>query len=197
MICARPSASFWSVLFICILSAALACRASRQVTSRLRARSSCTSHGVIGPVSIPSLASSPACSLTTRAICSGSVAHWPRQSRAPVSSTTQIEVSFCETSSPTNRAIEPPPTCEPPSDTLGSQHYEPTLSTAITRCPDMWGARSTSPAADDPATGFAERRPEPMPDQRLHRSERLLWAAVTLFVCFVAFLATGGAGWVL
>ena len=100
-----------------VFAVALACRASRQVTSRSRARSSCTSHGVIGPVSIPSLASSPACPLKTRAICSGSVAHWPRQSRVPVSSTMQIEVSFCETSNPTNRAIEPPPMYEPPGDT--------------------------------------------------------------------------------
>jgi len=109
MICASPSASFWSVLFICILRAALACRASRQTTSSPRPRSSCTSQGVIGPVSMPTLASSPACPFTIRSICSGSVAHWPRQRRRPVSSTTQIAVSFCDTSKPTNRVIEPPP----------------------------------------------------------------------------------------
>ena len=116
MICASPSASFWSVLFICILSAALACLASRQVMLSPCARSSCTSHGVIDPVSMPILVSSPACPLTTRAICPGSVEHCPRQSRRPVPSTTQIEVSFCETSNPTNRAIEPPPLCKPPSE---------------------------------------------------------------------------------
>ena len=67
MICAKPSASFWSVLFICILSAALACRASRHTTSSARRRSSCTSHGVIEPVSMPMRASSPAC---WRTVCS-------------------------------------------------------------------------------------------------------------------------------
>ncbi len=38
----------------------------------------------------------------------GSVAHWPRHNLRPASSTTQIAVSFCETSKPVNRAIEPP-----------------------------------------------------------------------------------------
>ena len=115
MICAKPSASFWSVLFICIFSAALACRASRQTTSSPRSRSACTSHGVIGPVSSPTRASSPACPLTIRSSCSGSVEHWPRQSLRPVSLTTQIEVSFCDTSKPTNRAILQSPMCELPS----------------------------------------------------------------------------------
>ena len=41
--------------------------------------------------------------------------YWPRQSLRPASSTTQIEVSFCETSNPTNCAIEQPPMCGPPS----------------------------------------------------------------------------------
>ena len=51
------------------------CLASRQVTSSARPRNSCTSHGVIGPVSSPMRASSPACRRTTRSICSGSEAH--------------------------------------------------------------------------------------------------------------------------
>ena len=33
------------------------------------------------------------------------VEHWPRQTRRPMSSTTQTELSVCETSSPTNRAM--------------------------------------------------------------------------------------------
>ncbi len=37
------------------------------------------------------------------------MAHWPRQSLRPVLSTTQIAVSFCDTSKPTNLVIEPPP----------------------------------------------------------------------------------------
>ena len=109
MICARPSASFWSVLFICIFSAALACRASRQTTSSPRARSSCTSHGVMGPVSTPILASSPACPFTVRSICPGPwrtgraracVLSRPRR-RSPSASATHPK--------PTNRVIEPPP----------------------------------------------------------------------------------------
>ena len=124
MICARPSASFWSVLFICILSAALACRASRQVTLSSRARSSCTSQGVMGPGSAPILASSPACPLTICSICPGSVAHWPRQSLRPVSSTMQIAVSFCDSSKPTNRVIEPPsPVANRRTTSPGSRHH--------------------------------------------------------------------------
>src|SRR3954469_17014297 len=52
------------------------------------------------------LASSPACRRTARSIGSGSEWHWPRQSLQPVVSTTQIDVSFCETSKPTKQAIE-------------------------------------------------------------------------------------------
>jgi hypothetical protein len=100
-----PSASFWWVLFICILSAALACPASRQSTLSSRPRNSWTSHGVIGRVSIPILASSPACRRTARSIGFGSDWHWPRQSLRPASSTTQIDVNFRETSKPTNRVI--------------------------------------------------------------------------------------------
>jgi len=80
--------------------------ASRQTTLSPRQRSSCTSHGVIGPVSRPTRASSTACLLTVRSIPSSSVAHWSRHSRWPVSSTIQIDGSFFETSKPTNRATE-------------------------------------------------------------------------------------------
>ena len=119
----HKTASFWSVLFICVLSAALACLASRQTMSSSRPRSSCTSHGVMGPVSMPTLASRPACPLTIRSICAGSAAHWPRHSRRPVSSTTQIAVSFCDTSKPTNRAIEPPPMVQRPGKPPGSRRH--------------------------------------------------------------------------
>jgi putative transposase len=44
-------------------------------TSSPRLRSSCTSHGVIAPVSIPMRASSPACRRTTWWIRSGTVGH--------------------------------------------------------------------------------------------------------------------------
>ena len=66
-----------------ILSAALACLAFKQTTASPLPRSSCTSQGVVGPVSI--LASSPACLLTIRSICLGSAAHWPRHTLRPVS----------------------------------------------------------------------------------------------------------------
>src|SRR5208283_5024404 len=93
-----------------ILRAARACRASRQMTSSPRVRSSCTSHGVIAPVSMPMQDSSPACRRTIAAICSGAVGHWPRHSLRPALSTTQMAVIFCETSKPTKWVImiEPP-----------------------------------------------------------------------------------------
>src|SRR5208337_1937825 len=143
MLCASPSASFRSVLFICILSAALACLASRQTMLSPRSRSSCTSHGVIGPVSIPMPASSPACPRTARSICSGSVRHWPRQSLRPASSTTQIEVSFCETSKPTNRVIEQSPLCEPPGNSA--------------RTTALWSAQA--PSRDYPMSTYGLRTP--------------------------------------
>ena len=92
MICAKPSASFWSVLSICILRAARACRASRHTTSRDRRRSSCTSDGVIEPVSTSMRASSPACWRTAFSISLGTERHCPRQSLWPASSTMQIAV---------------------------------------------------------------------------------------------------------
>ena len=150
MICARPSASFWSVLFICILSAALACQASRQVTLSPRARDACTSHGVMGPVSTPVLASSPACPSPSarsapvdlpRSICPGSVAHWPRHSRRPAPSTTQIAVSFCDTSKPTHRVIGPPPMLR----TAGPQHPDRSIMDGL--CPHR----------DDPMSKHAHR----------------------------------------
>jgi hypothetical protein len=49
--------------------------ASRQTTLSPRWRNACTSHGVIGPVSIPMLASPPACPRTARSIGSGSDRH--------------------------------------------------------------------------------------------------------------------------
>ena len=48
------------------LTPAHACLASRQTTSSPRLRSSCTSHGVIAPVSIPTRTSFPACRRNTR-----------------------------------------------------------------------------------------------------------------------------------
>src|SRR5271165_3100047 len=126
--------------------ARLLCHAQSQRAAEMlspRSRNSCTSHGVIGPVSIPMLASSPACPRTARSICFGSVRHWPRQSLRPASSTTQIDVSFCETSKPTNRAIGQPPCVNRRATAPGPRHYEWFwLPTAITRCPHMHQRRS-------------------------------------------------------
>src|SRR5438094_7424699 len=55
-------------------------------------------------------ASFPACRRTKMLICSGFVGHWPGHSLRPASSTTQIAVIFCETSNPTKRVIDEPPT---------------------------------------------------------------------------------------
>jgi len=80
--------------------------------------------------------------LTVRSICPGSVAHWPRHNLRPVSSTTHSAGSFCDTSIPTNRAIEPPPMCEPLGNSAqiaaSCRTYAPA---AITRCPHMGQAR--------------------------------------------------------
>jgi hypothetical protein len=60
--------------------------------------------------STPMRASSPAARRTKTLICSGTVGHWPRHSLRPALSTTQIAVIFCETSNPTKRVIDEPPT---------------------------------------------------------------------------------------
>jgi hypothetical protein len=113
-----------------ILRAARACLASRHTTSRLRLRSSCTSHGVIAPVSIPMRASSPAYRRTTALICSGTDGHWPRHSCRLASSTTQMAVIFCETSKPTKWVVDQPPILRitghrvPDRDTIGASRAD-------------------------------------------------------------------------
>lgn len=143
MICASPSASFWSVLLSCILSAARACRASRQVTSSPRPRSSCTSLGTVGPISSPTRASSPTCPPTARSIRSWSAAYWPRHTLRPVSSRTQITISFCETFKPINRVQAAFHAAEHRARAPGSRHYGSfRFPIAITRCPHMQQAGS-------------------------------------------------------
>src|SRR4051794_27425153 len=100
MTCASPSASFSSVLLSRICSAAFTRLASRHSTLRPALRRPCTSQGVIEPVSMPTLASTPACCEMRAEIGPGSVVQTPRQSRLPCSFTTQIAVVFCDTSSP-------------------------------------------------------------------------------------------------
>jgi hypothetical protein len=98
---ARPTASFRSLLLICIDSAALAWRASMQITGRPRARSSCQSHVVVGPVSRPMRTAFFAFALMNAAIAAGSEITVPSLTISPFPSTTQIDVSLSDTSSPT------------------------------------------------------------------------------------------------
>ena len=110
----------------------------RQTTSSPRFRSSCTSHGVIAPVSIPIRVSSPPCRRTKTLICSGTVGHWPRHSLRPALSTMQMAVIFCETSNPTKRVIDSLRRCESPGETAPIAALSADQApTAIIGCPHM------------------------------------------------------------
>jgi len=80
---------------------ALAWRASMPTIGSSSARSSFQSQMASGPVSMPMRTASGARRRTNAAMASGSVAVTPSASVLPSSSTTQIAVVFCETSSPT------------------------------------------------------------------------------------------------
>jgi len=80
--------------------------------------------------------------LTVRSICPGSVAHGPRHIRRPVSSTTQIAFSFCDTSKPTNQVIKTPPMVR----TAGRQH------------PDRCIMENLCPRRDYPMSTHAPRQ---------------------------------------
>jgi hypothetical protein len=60
--------------------------------------------------SIPMRTLSPACRSTISQICFGTEAHRPRHSLRPTLSMTQTTVISCETSNPTKRVINEPPT---------------------------------------------------------------------------------------
>ena len=86
---------------ICILSTALAWRASMQITGRPSRLSSVHSHVAVGPVSRPIRTAPGAFDLTNAAITSGSELTTPSRMTDPVCDTTQMDVCFNDTSSPT------------------------------------------------------------------------------------------------
>jgi hypothetical protein len=101
MMRAMAAASLRSLLSICNLSTALAWRASMQITRSLSRLSSVHSHVVVGPVSMPIPTVPGAFNLTNDAIASGSESTTPSCTIDRVWFTTQIDVSFNDTSSPT------------------------------------------------------------------------------------------------
>src|SRR5438105_3880218 len=101
MMRAMPAASLRSLLLICILSTAFAWRASIQITGRPSCLSSVHSHVAVGPVSRPIRTAPGAFNLTNAAIASGSESTTPSRTIDPSWFTTQIDVCFNDTSSPT------------------------------------------------------------------------------------------------
>jgi len=77
MMRAMPAASLRSLLLICILSTALAWRASIQITGRPSCLSSLHSNVAVGPVSRPTRTAPGAFDLTNAAIASGSESTMP------------------------------------------------------------------------------------------------------------------------
>src|SRR3546814_7156825 len=98
---ARPRAAFSSLMFMRTDSAAWAWRASMQTTGRPVRLSSCQSQLDIAPVSRPTRSALGAFLATTAARTPGSDFTRPWYNGRPASSTMQIDVSFCDTSSPT------------------------------------------------------------------------------------------------
>src|ERR1700683_2958666 len=96
-----PAASLRSLLLITISSTALACRASMQITGRSSRLSSVHTHVAVGPVSRPIRTAPGACDLTNSAMASGSESTTPSRTTDPIWFTTQIDVCFDDTSSPT------------------------------------------------------------------------------------------------
>jgi hypothetical protein len=76
-------------------------RASMQITGSPSRLSSVHSHVVVGPVSMPIRTVPGALDLTNEAIASGSESTTPSCTIDPVWFTTQIDVCFNDTSSPT------------------------------------------------------------------------------------------------
>src|ERR1700681_207933 len=101
MICARPWASLASVLLTLSDSAALAWRASTQITGRPASFSSWKSQLDNCPLSSPIRTAWGACCFTADAMASGVESTRPRHTILSASSMTQIDVSFSDTSRPT------------------------------------------------------------------------------------------------
>src|SRR5689334_650626 len=101
MMRAMPAASLRSFLLTCIFSTAFAWRASIQITGRSSRASSVQSQVAVGPVSSPTRTAPGAFDLTNPAIASGTESTTPSRTTNPFSFTTQIDVCFNDTSSPT------------------------------------------------------------------------------------------------
>src|SRR5262249_31939807 len=84
MMRAMPAASLRSLLLTCILSTALAWRASIQITGRPSCLSSVHSHVLVGPVSRPTRIAPGAPDLTNAAIAAGSESTTPSRTTDPV-----------------------------------------------------------------------------------------------------------------
>src|SRR5882757_1993485 len=145
MICARPRASLASVLLTFSDSAALAWRASTQITGRPAPFNSWNSQLDNCPLSSPIRTAWGACCLTAVAIASGVESTRPRHTILPASSMTQIEVSFRDTSRPTYWLLLD---MVPLHWRCRDQYV---TSPAITPCPDL---RTISAAARSGGQGW-------------------------------------------
>src|SRR6516165_1561533 len=94
MMRAMPAASLRSLLLICILSTALAWRASIQITGTPSRLSSVHSHVLVGPVSRPIRIAPGAFDLTNAAIASGSEATTHHTDRCLLQRHVQSYVTF-------------------------------------------------------------------------------------------------------
>src|SRR6516162_6968933 len=101
MICARPKASLASVLLTFSDSAALAWRASTQITGRPACFNPWNNQFDNCPLSRPIRTAWGACCVTADTMASGVVSTWLRHTIFSASSITQIDVSFRDTSRPT------------------------------------------------------------------------------------------------
>src|SRR5215471_18424905 len=101
MICARPRASLASVLLTFSDSAALAWRASTQITGTPACFNPWNNQFDNCPLSRPIRTAWGACCVTADTMASGVVSTWPRHTILSASSMTQIDVCFRDTSRPT------------------------------------------------------------------------------------------------
>src|SRR6516164_5951010 len=101
MICARPTASLASVLLTLSDSAALAWRASTQITGSPAACNSWNNQFDSCPLSSPIRTACGECCFTAEAMALGVESTRPRHTILSASSMTQIDVSFSDTSRPT------------------------------------------------------------------------------------------------
>src|SRR5690606_37034338 len=111
MICASARASLRSVLLGIVFIAALACRVSMQIAASPSARSPSCSHAVSEQASSPIRSSGRSTSRKASLNAPGSLAARASFKIRPLSSTTQIEVSSKDTSSPAKYVMAAPSRC--------------------------------------------------------------------------------------